>query len=677
MRPVVKFILVFFILSWGNFTFAQNDKLQWLDSFMESLPEELMEESSFEELQSYFINLIENPLDLNLVSEDQLNSLLFISPLQVQKIIQYRTRLNGFLSIYELQSVEGLSLEDAFLLSYFLKVKDDYFSPSKEEMVSIKRLKTELFVQAGKNIQINKGLSQKNTDKSHYVGDAWKSLVKLKIENPQIWKIQINFEKDPGEKWWNPQFGQKIDFISMGFQMPKWGRWENLILGNYGVQIGEGLGLWMGFASSKGAIFHGVAKSDGQARMHTGVNEVNYLRGATAELNWNGMRFQPYLSFRQFDSSVKNDEEGNPYASSIMQSGLHRTQTEISNHKSLNHYLGGLHVQKQISSLRLGLNYFYSRFGVPLKPDDSPRNIYKFRGNQYHNGSLYWKGTWNNIYYFGELASHDWNHLAWVSGALLALGKDFSLSFLYRNYGKSYTSLFTHAFAEQSTAQNEKGFYFGWLYQPNKYFSWINYLDIYKFPWLRFGVDKPSSGWDYMSEIKWTPQRKSLVKFRFKYEVKGENFTEEKSAYSQIVDKKQIQLKWDFNHSFNSLFELRAKYYNQNWFSHIYVLDGFYSLWNAKISLNSRFSFLHTNSEKNIDPLYVFENDVIFGHGVRPYSYPGYKYYLNLKYRLNKHHSFWINWSQSDHPEKSSLGSGLDEISGNRKQSFKLVWRWN
>src|SRR5690606_34524984 len=145
-------------------------------------------------------------------------------------------------------------------LSHFVRVKDDFLVHSMEDLVDKNKINTELFFQVGRNLQVNKGMKQKNTDKSHYLGDLWKSLMKIKVSNSEYWKFQLNLEKDAGEQWWNSNIPQKVNFISASFQLNKWKNWENIIIGNYGVQFGEGLGLWMGFASSKGAIFHGIAK---------------------------------------------------------------------------------------------------------------------------------------------------------------------------------------------------------------------------------------------------------------------------------------------------------------------------------------------------------------------------------------------------------------------------------
>lgn len=46
------------------------------------------------------------------------------------------------------------------------------------------------------------------------------------------------------------------------------------------------------------------------------------------------------------------------------------------------------------------------------------------------------------------------------------------------------------------------------VYHPNRQIEWLTYVDMFRFPWLRFRVDAPSSGIDFYHSllsvgIKW------------------------------------------------------------------------------------------------------------------------------------------------------------------------------
>ena len=60
----------------------------------------------FEDLAAYR----ENPLNLNEVSEVDLRELGLLSDVQISNLLEYRDRLSGFITIYELQAIRGFDL---------------------------------------------------------------------------------------------------------------------------------------------------------------------------------------------------------------------------------------------------------------------------------------------------------------------------------------------------------------------------------------------------------------------------------------------------------------------------------------------------------------------------------------------------------------------------------------
>ena len=70
----------------------------------------------------------------------------------------------------------------------------------------------------------------------------------------------------------------------------------------------------------------------------------------------------------------------------------------------------------------------------------------------------------------------------------------FSLLLLHRYYDKKYQAFFGNAFGQHSSVQNEQGFYTGMQWTPFARFKLSAYADLFRFPWLKYGVDAPSSG---------------------------------------------------------------------------------------------------------------------------------------------------------------------------------------
>ena len=57
-------------------------------------------------------------------------------------------------------------------------------------------------------------------------------------------------------------------------------------------------------------------------------------------------------------------------------------------------------------------------------------------------------------------------------------------------------------------------------------------------------------------------------------------------------------------------------------------------------------------------------------------SHKGYRYYVMLNYDITKKLSLWLRWAQTIYSNKRSVGSGLDEISGNKKSEIKVQARY-
>ena len=70
--------------------------------------------------------------------------------------------------------------------------------------------------------------------------------------------------------------------------------------------------------------------------------------------------------------------------------------------------------------------------------------------------------------------------------------------------------------------------------------------------------------------------------------------------------------------------------------------------------------------------MYAYESDVLYGFSIPVFYNRGIRYYINTSYDVNKKLGFWIKWAQTVYSDKNLIGSGLDEIKGNKKSEVKL-----
>lgn len=83
----------------------------------------------------------------------------------------------------------------------------------------------------------------------------------------------------------------------------------------------------------------------------------------------------------------------------------------------------------------------------------------------------------------------------------------YQILLLQRHYSKEYHSFYGRSFSENSTVRNESGFYMGVEVTPVRYWKFFMYGDFFTFPWLKYGVDRPSSRFDGLLQATWSPKK--------------------------------------------------------------------------------------------------------------------------------------------------------------------------
>lgn len=99
-----------------------------------------------------------------------------------------------------------------------------------------------------------------------------------------------------------------------------------------------------------------------------------------------------------------------------------------------------------------------------------------------------------------------------------------------------------------------------------------------------------------------------------------------------------------------------------------------YSPMFAKLSGNIRVAYFNTPSYNS--RIYAYEDDVLYNFSFGMYSGKGFRTYLNLKYKLAKKINIWARYAMFLYPDEDTVGSGLDEINGNKKTDVKLQIRY-
>ncbi|MEO7767730.1 MAG: hypothetical protein ABIS01_09900, partial [Ferruginibacter sp.] len=63
---------------------------------------------------------------------------------------------------------------------------------------------------------------------------------------------------------------------------------------------------------------------------------------------------------------------------------------------------------------------------------------------------------------------------------------------------------------------------------------------------------------------------------------------------------------------------------------------------------------------------------VLYSYSIPVFYEKGYRYYINLNYDLSRKLSVWVRWAQTVFKGQTVIGSGLDEIEGNKRTEVKV-----
>jgi hypothetical protein len=137
--------------------------------------------------------------------------------------------------------------------------------------------------------------------------------------------------------------------------------------------------------------------------------------------------------------------------------------------------------------------------------------------------------THANLHFFGEAAFNNGSGMAVLQGLMYAVDKRLDLSLLYRRLDRNYYSFQGNAFMESVEPSNEEGIYAGASMKVSNSITVDAYVDYYQFPWLRYRLDLPGRGKDFLLQFTWKPDKKTVLYGRYRRESKTENLSEEEN----------------------------------------------------------------------------------------------------------------------------------------------------
>lgn len=660
---------------------AQIENDPEIENIMESVAENMEDDYDFSGLIERLGYYKKYPLNINKASVKELQDLFFLSSLQIASIMDHIRETGALLHLLELQSVEQFDLETIERLLPFVTIHTPAFSQPFTWNNLLKNGRHDLLLRFGQVLEHQKGYHiPEESALSRYTGSAHRYLTRYRFNYTDKVQIAFNMKKDAGEPFFQSINNRGFDFYSGSLSLRKIKPISQLVLGDYNLQFGQGLALYTGFGFGKSADISMIPKVSRGLMPYTSTNETLFLRGIATTLRLNHFEITPFISYRNVDGSLTSNEIA-PLVTSLGLSGLHRTPTEIKNKGAVTQTIFGTNLEFTNRNFVVGILAYKIHFDHSFEPGKYAYNQFDFASDKLSNGSVHYRYNFQQIYLFGEVAQSYPGGIAYLNGLITSLSPHVSLSLLYRNYQRNYYSFFNQALAESSNAVNEKGFYSGVVIKFNKKWELSSYADLFKFPWLKFRIDAPSSGHEIFTQLVFTPTKKFRAYLRYRLKEKQQN--NDGADILALLEKTDRQnFRFDITYPLNKKFVLRNRFEIVQYqkgetlpaYGYLLYQDVIYHPLASRFSGNFRMAYFHT---ANYDSrLYAFENDVLYSYTILPYYNRGFRTYINGRYTLRKGLDIWLRYAIALYPGQLSVGSGLDVIDGNKKSEIKTQIRY-
>jgi hypothetical protein len=625
------------------------------------------------------VHFIKEPINLNYADEGQLQELKLLSPIQISNLISYRNLLGNFINIYELQAIPGWDVILIRRLRAYITIdiKTDVFNSVGSRL---KNGQNTLLVRATQVLEKSRGyLLDSSNATNFYPGSPLKILVRYKYIFKNLLQYGITAEKDAGEQFFKGAQKSGFDFYSAHFFIRNLGIIKSLAIGDFTVSLGQGLTQWQSLAFRKGSDVLNIKRQADVLHPYNSAGEIAFNRGAGITLKKNNWETTGFVSFRKLDANFNADTLNfEDFVSSLHTSGYPRTASETEDKNSQGQLSLGGNLAYSTNRLHIGVNGVHYNFEHTITKPPYLYNAYALSGKTAGNYSVDYSYTYKNLHFFGEAATDEDLDKAFINGLLLSVDSHVDMSFLYRKISKGYQSLYTNAFTENTFPTNESGFYSGISITPIDFIRIDAYADFYHFPWLKYRVDAPTSGNDYMIQITYKPNKQAEIYTRYRTERKPINYNPYDIALNPVIVKPKQGLRTQFSYKINSTFTFRSRV-ELSWFDKkgeapengfLIYTDVLFKPLLRPFSGNMRLLYFETDGYNS--RLYAFENDVLYGYSIPVFFDKGYRYYINVNYDISKKISVWARLAQTIYPDKNIIGSGLDEIKGHFKSEIKL-----
>lgn len=694
----ILIILSYSFFGQGSTVFIDEHTDIYFQEELELYLENADEAIDFSEVIERITDLLISPIDINQASISTLSLIPFLNIQQVHNIYAYRQKYGAILSIYELIAINGIDEQLLILISPLIIINPEPIDLKISPGNMIRYGHHEVLLRAQRILQKKDGYSiSDSTDfidhlNNYYLGDPNVLLLKYRFKYKDVLSFGWTAQKDAGElflyqslhdsafEYLDHAPGRFFDFNSFHFCYKHKGFIRTIVAGDYHAQFGQGINMWSGFSFGKSSSLTTLQKFGRGIKATSSSNESQFLRGVGVTFYQHPVEISLFYSKAISDANIII-QDSVKFISTLYTTGLHRTVNELNRRKNafINTY--GTNTEISIGNLRAGITIAYHRFNdsllqSKLLPFDSLTTQI-----EQINGGIHYQYNYNKINIYGESGIDKNLNFAHIHGINFFIHPRFTLSLNYRNYATHYDNLFANSLCENTQVTNESGFLGGFLFEISKKTTLSGFIDTFKFPWLKYGMDTPSYGKEASMSVFQNVNDHIRLMFRYRIKNKWKHCDNDDTYLNEFQQDIKNTFHFQCNYSVHPSWQFKSRIDYAFYAGHktrtgegiLFIQD---IKWNSSLlpfEIIFRYALFDTDSFD--ERIYAYEPDVLYAFSIPAYYYQGSKSILMGKWNINKSITIWLRYSHLFFSNQQQISSGTELINGPEKSEIKLQLR--
>ena len=203
---------------------------------------------------------------------------------------------------------------------------------------------------------------------SYYEGDPQNIFIRYTYNYKQLLAYGFTGEKDAGEPFFRDAQRYGFDFYSFHFFLQQAGIIRALAIGDFTVNMGQGLIQWQTFSFTKSSQTLAIKREAPCLKPYHSAGEFNFHRGVGISLQKGKWQSSLFISSQKISTNLERilpDRED--LFTSFQNSGYHRTPAEIADRNNNSQICCRGNIRYSDNHFLMGFNWIHFHFSRPFQ----------------------------------------------------------------------------------------------------------------------------------------------------------------------------------------------------------------------------------------------------------------------------------------------------------------------